>query len=333
MDMSPMKPGVPGMPMPPTEGYSVHKTNPGEIDIPNRVFVKGFPRETSEEDLKAYFEEYGMVHESKIVKDKTGISKGYAFITFDSQDIAEKVKLLGNVDFNGREIVLGPARVRKKRNSLFKRPDQLWQSVVPGGVQQPVYYSVSQDGVWYFQPPVQQVLSVVQPNQVQSYGQANCWPSAQYQAPQTAYAQGQQFPYNPTTQVSNAYPVGNVADIFKVARKPAGMVSMTPPESPEYTLANPNNCSPVQCVPVYEGNLIGEDTYASHNPQQERFHISSAQNIVMIDPTDRKLKRVIMKREPQQTGRLVPANPCTMCNGPGIPTVSVNTNTTMTHDV
>ncbi len=204
MDMSALKTAVNGIPTSCAEGYSVHKANPGEIDIPNRVFVKGFPRETSEEDLKTFFEEYGMVHESKIVKDKTGISKGYAFITFDSQDIAEKVKLLGNVDFNGRDIVLGPARVRKKRNSLFKRPDQLWQTTIPG-VQQPVYYSISQDGVWYFQPPVQQVLSVVQPSQVQSYGQGNCWPSAQYQM--QAYPQSQ-VPYNTSNQASSTYSVG-----------------------------------------------------------------------------------------------------------------------------
>ncbi len=204
MDVSSLKTAVNGIAVrPPSEEYSVHKTNPGEIDIPNRVFVKGFPRETSEEDLKTFFEEYGFVHESKIVKDKTGISKGYAFITFDSQDVAEKVKLMGNVDFNGREIVLGPARARKKRTPLFRRPDQLWQSVVPG-VQQPVYYSVSQDGVWYFQPPTQQVLSVVQPNQVPSYGQANCWPTTQYQMP--SYPQAQ-MPYT-ATAVSNTYPVG-----------------------------------------------------------------------------------------------------------------------------
>ena len=218
--MSTLKTAVNGIPMSAADNYSIHKTNPGEIDIPNRVFVKGFPREASEEDLKTYFEEYGIVHESKIVKDKTGISKGYAFITFDSQDVAEKVKLLGNVDFNGKEVVLGPARVRKKRTPLFKsRPDQLWQNVVPG-MQQPVYYSVSQDGVWYFQPPVQQVLSVVPSNQVQSYGgQANCWPSTQYQM--QGYPQQNQMPYAPnpvsTPVVSAAYQVGELLFILPLS--------------------------------------------------------------------------------------------------------------------
>ena len=108
-----------------------------------------------------------------------------------------KVKLMGNVEYEGKDIVVGPARVRQKRSSLFKtRPDQLWQSVVPG-VQQPVYYSVAQDGAWYFQPSTPQVISVV-PTQT-SYPQANCWPSTQYQM-QATYPQTQvQYATNPVS--------------------------------------------------------------------------------------------------------------------------------------
>ncbi|XP_065067325.1 protein boule-like [Rhopilema esculentum] len=327
MDMTTLKNAVNNIAVNPgNDPHSVHKANPGETDIPNRVFVKGFPREASEDDLKIFFEEYGMVHESKIVKDKSGTSKGYAFITFDSQTVAEKVKLLGNVEYEGKEIVVGPARVRQKRSSLFKgRPEQLWQSVVPG-VQQPVYYSVSQDGSWYFQPPTPQIVSVVPTNQMSSYTQANYLPSNQYQL--QAYPQGQvQYTTSPVTApvVSTNYPVGNVGDLFKVARKTSGTVlPLTPPESPEYTISNGSNCSPVQCVPVYEGSLIGEEPYVNHAGQ--------AENIVMLEPADRKLKRVIMKRD--GTGRIIQANPCTVCNGPTIPNVSVNTitNTTMTHE-
>lgn len=75
MDMTALKTAVSGITYAsPADAHSLHKTNPGETDIPNRVFVKGFPREATEEDLKNFFEEYGIVHESKIVKDKTGMS-------------------------------------------------------------------------------------------------------------------------------------------------------------------------------------------------------------------------------------------------------------------
>lgn len=65
----------------PQDAHSLHKTNPGETDIPNRVFVKGFPREATEDDLKNFFEQYGMVHESKIVKDKAGMYRRKVFYT------------------------------------------------------------------------------------------------------------------------------------------------------------------------------------------------------------------------------------------------------------
>ena len=74
MDMAALKTAVSNITYTsPADAHSIHKTNPGETDIPNRVFVKGFPREATEDDLKNFFEEYGMVHESKIVKDKTGM--------------------------------------------------------------------------------------------------------------------------------------------------------------------------------------------------------------------------------------------------------------------
>ena len=131
------------------------------------------------------------------------------------------MKSLGNVEYEGKEVVVGPARVRQKRSALFRgRPDQLWQTTLPG-MQQPVYYSVSQDGAWYFQPSVPpQVVSVVPTNQVSSYAaQANCWPSAQYQMPAypqstVQYAASQyttnQYTGNPvnTPVVSASYPVG-----------------------------------------------------------------------------------------------------------------------------
>ena len=141
----------------PGEGELQPRQYPGDVEIPNRVFVKGFSRETTEEELKIFFEEFGIVRESKIVKDKTGISKGYAFITFDSQQVAEDVKQKEVVKYNQKDLVLGPARIRKKRPIFRARPD-LWPGTPVAGnmIQQvPVYYQVSPDGAWYFQQPMQ----------------------------------------------------------------------------------------------------------------------------------------------------------------------------------
>ena len=62
----------------PKESY-VPKLKPGDVEIPNRVFVKGFPKEATADDLFAFFEEYGKVLECRIVADRHGFSKGKSF--------------------------------------------------------------------------------------------------------------------------------------------------------------------------------------------------------------------------------------------------------------
>ena len=89
--------------------------NPGDVEIPNRIFVKGFSKDATDEEIKTFFETYGIVRDTKIVRDKNGASKGYAFVTFDSQEIAEKVKDIERMKSGDRDIVIGPAKIRKKR--------------------------------------------------------------------------------------------------------------------------------------------------------------------------------------------------------------------------
>ena len=55
---------------------------PGDVEIPNRVFVKGFPREATADDLFTFFEEYGQVLECRIVADRNGYSKGMKVYIF-----------------------------------------------------------------------------------------------------------------------------------------------------------------------------------------------------------------------------------------------------------
>jgi cold-inducible RNA-binding protein len=60
---------------------------------PNRIFVGGIPWKATEPDLAQFFSTFGEVVECKLIVDKeTGSSKGYAFVTFDSVDAANKAK-------------------------------------------------------------------------------------------------------------------------------------------------------------------------------------------------------------------------------------------------
>ncbi|KAM7365265.1 hypothetical protein PAMP_016209 [Pampus punctatissimus] len=59
--------------------------------IPNRIFVGGIDFKVNERDLRHVFSQYGAVKEVKIVIDRLGMSKGYGFVTFETQEDALKI--------------------------------------------------------------------------------------------------------------------------------------------------------------------------------------------------------------------------------------------------
>jgi len=56
-----------------------------------KIFVGGLPNTIAEDEVRAYFENYGKVNEVQLIKDReTGKLRGFAFITFDDEDSADK---------------------------------------------------------------------------------------------------------------------------------------------------------------------------------------------------------------------------------------------------
>lgn len=77
---------------------------------PNRVFVGGMSRETNIDDLRRFFSGYGNVKNVKIITDTEGQSKGYGFITFESEEEAKRVQSLANNSvLHERILHVGPA--------------------------------------------------------------------------------------------------------------------------------------------------------------------------------------------------------------------------------
>ena len=58
------------------------KMKPGDVEIPNRVFVKVFPKETVADELFTHFEKFGKVIECRIVADHYGNSKGSSSLIY-----------------------------------------------------------------------------------------------------------------------------------------------------------------------------------------------------------------------------------------------------------
>lgn len=83
--------------------------------IPSRIFVGGIAANTTDAELKQYFSNYGAVKDTKIITDRAGVSKGYGFVTFESQEDADRIikKESDNLIFKDRKLNIGPA-VRKQ---------------------------------------------------------------------------------------------------------------------------------------------------------------------------------------------------------------------------
>jgi len=82
----------------------------------NKLYVGGFPYETSEDELKEYFGSAGEVASVSIIIDRiSGRSKGFGFVEMSSEEDAKKaIEMFNGKDFGGRNITVDEARPMKK---------------------------------------------------------------------------------------------------------------------------------------------------------------------------------------------------------------------------
>ncbi|PIO56514.1 hypothetical protein TELCIR_22086, partial [Teladorsagia circumcincta] len=66
---------------------------------------------TTELELREHFEQFFTIKEVKVIRSADGVSKGYGFITFDTDDEADTVRGMSpeKLEFKGRKLNLGPA--------------------------------------------------------------------------------------------------------------------------------------------------------------------------------------------------------------------------------
>ena len=82
----------------------------------NKLYVGNFPYSVDEQKLGEMFSAFGQVSEINLIKDRdTGRSKGFAFITFSTQQAAESALSLNGKDVDGRSIKVNMAQEKESR--------------------------------------------------------------------------------------------------------------------------------------------------------------------------------------------------------------------------
>jgi len=82
-----------------------------------KLFVRNFPYDLDDAQLKEIFEAAGEVVEAKVITDRyTGKSRGFGFVTMGSPEAGEKaIAEIGGTQIGGREIVVDKARDSQRR--------------------------------------------------------------------------------------------------------------------------------------------------------------------------------------------------------------------------
>eukprot|EP00731_Ephydatia_muelleri_P009257 Em0004g1595a len=128
------------------------------VEIPNRVFVGGLPYNMTELQMKEFFSQFGNVRDCKIITDRAGLSKGYGFVTFESEDEATQVFMLGSLFY--REKKLNVAKAVRRHGGQFTKANQEYVTGLsqmywpPMGGAQVGGASVAPQpsGMWYIEP-------------------------------------------------------------------------------------------------------------------------------------------------------------------------------------
>lgn len=82
----------------------------------NKLFVGNFPFTVEESQLRDLFSPYGEIENLALIIDRdTGRAKGFAFITFATQQAAEKALEQNGKDIGGRALKVNIATEKPKR--------------------------------------------------------------------------------------------------------------------------------------------------------------------------------------------------------------------------
>ena len=91
------------------------------------IFVGNMSRQTTDNELRLAFEQFGTVQSANVVKDRdTGVSRGFGFVEMPNNDEANKaIENMHGVEIKGWKLNVNEARPKeegnKRQGSGFRR--------------------------------------------------------------------------------------------------------------------------------------------------------------------------------------------------------------------
>ncbi|XP_040830207.1 polyadenylate-binding protein 4 isoform X5 [Ochotona curzoniae] len=86
------------------------------------VYIKNFGEEVDDESLKDLFSQFGKTLSVKVMRDPTGKSKGFGFVSYEKHEDANKaVEEMNGKEIGGKVIFVGRAQKKVERQAELKR--------------------------------------------------------------------------------------------------------------------------------------------------------------------------------------------------------------------
>ena len=91
----------------------------------NKLFVGSLPWSITSDQLRELFASYGEITDAVVISDRdTGRSKGFGFVTFATEESAQKAMEMDGKEVEGRTIVVNVAKPRVERGGFNRGGDR-----------------------------------------------------------------------------------------------------------------------------------------------------------------------------------------------------------------